>query len=140
MHSPAVDGLVIARDPTLGIQPDRIRDSVATENTFENDLTNFEKMRTTLQPLIDKVWRHCDRTGARRRTVVLKVNFSGFQQRTRSKTLSELVGSRSSLEQAAVGLLSILFPMEKQVRLLGVTLTALNTDDTGEGNQLTLQL
>jgi DNA polymerase IV len=40
------------------VRPDRIRKSVGAENTFSNDLTEFEAMVAELQPLIDKVWRH----------------------------------------------------------------------------------
>src|SRR3712207_611721 len=55
------------------VRPDRIRKSVGAENTFERDLFSFDEMRAELQPLIEKVWRWCERTGARGRTVTLKV-------------------------------------------------------------------
>jgi DNA polymerase-4 len=35
---------------------DRIRKSVGAENTFSNDLTQFDAMAVELQPLVDKVW------------------------------------------------------------------------------------
>jgi nucleotidyltransferase/DNA polymerase involved in DNA repair len=37
-----------------------VRKSVGAENTFLSDLTEFEAMLSELQPLIDKVWRHCE--------------------------------------------------------------------------------
>jgi DNA polymerase-4 len=40
----------------------------------------------------------------------------------------------------SLGLLSSLFPMAKGVRLLGVTLSSLNTDEESEGRQLSLGL
>jgi DNA polymerase IV len=42
------------------VRANRIRKSVSAENTFVGDLTGFEAMAAELQPLIDKVWRHCD--------------------------------------------------------------------------------
>jgi DNA polymerase IV len=42
------------------VRADRIRNSVGAENTFFTDLTEFEAMVSELQPLIDKVWRHCE--------------------------------------------------------------------------------
>jgi DNA polymerase-4 len=54
-------------------------------------------MKAALQPIMDKVWRHCEHTGVRGRTVTLKVKFSDFQQITRSRTLPGYVESRSGL-------------------------------------------
>jgi DNA polymerase-4 len=122
------------------VQPDRIRKSVGAENTFEKDLVALGEMQTALQPIIDKVWTHCEQTGVRGRTVTLKVKFSDFQQITRSRTLIGYVENRSALEQASIDLLNILFPLDKSVRLLGVSLSALNTDDETEDPQLSFAL
>jgi DNA polymerase-4 len=122
------------------VQPDRIRKSVGAENTFEKDLLGLEEMKAALQPIVDKVWSHCEQTGTRGRTVTLKVKFSDFQQITRSRTLTGYVESRSSLEQASVDLLKMLFPLDKTVRLLGVSMLALNTDEGAESPQLSFEL
>ena len=122
------------------VQPDRVRKSIGAENTFEKDLESFEDMKSALQPIIDKVWRHCEQTGVRGRTVTLKVRFSDFQQITRSRTLLGYVGNRAGLEQAGINLLKMLFPIDKSVRLLGVSLSALNTDEESESPQLSFQL
>jgi DNA polymerase-4 len=122
------------------VQPDRIRKSIGAENTFENDLVALEEMRDALQPIVDKVWRYCEQTEVRGRTVTLKVKFSDFQQLSRSRTLTGYVDSRSALEQASVDLLRQLFPMDKSVRLLGLSLSALNTEDEPESPQLSFEL
>jgi DNA polymerase-4 len=59
--------------PTKVKKADRVRKSIGAENTFSSDLTEFEAMVSELQPLIDKVWRHCEDKGTRGRTVTLKV-------------------------------------------------------------------
>src|SRR6201994_832559 len=41
------------------VRANRIRKSVGAENTFAADLSEFDAMATELQPLVDKVWRHC---------------------------------------------------------------------------------
>jgi DNA polymerase-4 len=122
------------------VQPDRIRKSVGAENTFEKDLLGFEEMKAALQPIIDKVWRHCEQTGVRGRTVTLKVKFSDFQQITRSRTLTGFVESRSGLERPSIDLLKMLFPLDKSVRLLGVSVSALNTDEEPGSPQLSFEL
>lgn len=122
------------------VQPDRIRKSIGAENTFEKDLIAFEEMKAALQPIMDKVWRHCEQTGVRGRTVTLKVKFSNFQQITRSRTLPGYVESRAGLEEASIDLLRQLFPLDKSVRLLGVSLSVLNADEEPESPQLSLEL
>jgi DNA polymerase IV len=87
------------------VRPDRIRKSVGAENTFSQGLVSFEEMRAALEPIIDKVWRHCEQTDARGRAVTLKVKFSDFQQITRSRTLTAYVESQGELEDTTYDLL-----------------------------------
>ena len=105
------------------VRADRIRKSVGAENTFSSDLTEFDAMVVELQPLIDKVWRHCEDKGTRGRTVTLKVKFADFELITRSRTVADSIGSRTELEDASAELLKALFPMKKAVRLLGVSIS-----------------
>jgi len=92
------------------VRADRIRKSVGAENTFFNDLTEFEAMRSELQPLIDKVWRHCEDKSMRGRTITLKVKFADFELISRSRTLAGAVSSRSELENISAELLKAIFP------------------------------
>src|SRR5437667_9191249 len=62
------------------VHADRIRKSVGAENTFPADLFTYEAARDALQEIIDKVWRYCEGSGIRARTVTLKVKFANFQQ------------------------------------------------------------
>ena len=71
------------------VRADRVRKSIGAENTFSQDLHAFGPMREALEPIIAKVWRHCQATGIRGRTVTLKVKFADFQQITRSKSVGE---------------------------------------------------
>ncbi|WP_052003398.1 hypothetical protein [Microvirga sp. BSC39] len=89
------------------MQPDRIRKSVGAETTFEKDLAALEEMKTALQPIIDKVWRYCENSGVRGRTVTLKVKFSNFQQITRSRTLPRMVENRAALNQTIITCLPV---------------------------------
>ncbi len=114
------------------VRADRIRKSVGAENTFSNDLTEFEAMVAELQPLIDKVWRHCEDKGTRGRTVTLKVKFADFEIITRSKSTPVAVSSRSDMERMAVTLLQNEMPLPKSVRLLGVSLSSFQTEIEGK--------
>jgi DNA polymerase IV len=89
-------------------------------------------MVAELQPLIDKVWRHCEDKGSRGRTVTLKMKFNDFEIITRSKSVPAAVLSRGDLERLSVALLQNEMPVPKPVRLLGVSLSSLQGDDREE--------
>ncbi|MDU0342075.1 DNA polymerase IV [Bosea rubneri] len=110
------------------VQPDRIRKSIGAENTFASDLTDMDELRACLDPIIEKVWSHCERTGVRGRSVTLKVKYADFQQITRSQSTPREVGSREDLGAMTKALLEGTFPLPKAVRLLGVTLSNLQND------------
>ena len=120
------------------VRANRIRKSVGAENTFSQDLHAFEPMREALQPLIEKVWRACETSGFRGRTVTLKVKFADFTQITRSRSGAEPVASRATLEAAGLELLRPLLPPPKGVRLLGVSISGLQAEDSDPRPQMSL--
>ncbi len=110
------------------VRADRVRKSVGAENTFVTDLAAFDDARAALQPIIEKVWRHCETTGTRGRTVTLKVKYADFEVVTRSRTVSEPVATRAELEQLSCTLLEPAFPVRQGIRLLGVAPSSLGCD------------
>lgn len=110
------------------VQPNRIRKSVGAENTFLHDLSEIHDLRAALSPIIDKVWNYCERTQIRGRTVTLKIKYRDFQQITRSRSTQEQIGSRDLIGEISNELLMGTLPLTKPIRLLGVSLSSLNTD------------
>src|SRR5262249_12954504 len=105
---------------------DRVRKSVGAETTFGVDLFTADEARAALEPLIAKVWSYCENSTVRGRTATLKAKFADFQQITRSRSLEVPMDSRAVLEELVSALLEPLFPVEKGIRLLGVTLSSLD--------------
>jgi DNA polymerase IV len=122
------------------VRANRIRKSVGAENTFFADLTEFEAMAAELQPLIDKVWRHCEDKGTRGRTVTLKVKFADFELISRSRTLAPAVCSRNEFASVSAELLKALFPLEKAVRLLGISISGFALGEIQDPGQIALEL
>jgi DNA polymerase-4 len=122
------------------VRADRVRKSVGAENTFAHDLVALDAMREALQPIIDKVWRYCEGSGIRGRTLTLKVKYADFELITRSRSTSKPIDSRLDIEQISIDLLTRLFPIQKGVRLLGVSLSALGTDQPEDNSQMYLAL
>ena len=111
------------------IRADRIRKPIGAENTFAVDLFTYEAARDQLQDIIDKIWSHCERSGTRGRTVTLKIKFANFRQITRSRTGQVSIATRVELEQLGNALLEPLFPVAKGIRLLGISLSSLLTEE-----------
>lgn len=126
------------------VRPDRIRKSAGAENTFSEDVFTSGEAEIELQPIIAKVWRYCERSGIRGRTVTLKVKYADFQIITRSRTLPAAVASHDELAQVSLDLLDALFPVPKGIRLLGVTLSSLGEEaeppPPAADGQMTLEL
>jgi DNA polymerase-4 len=91
--------------------------------------------------VFDDVWSYCERTGVTGRTVTVKIKYADFQVVTRSRTFAEPLASRAELEQTSVDLVRSIFPLEKKVRLLGVSLHNLGQrEERAVPPQLTLGL
>ena len=105
------------------VVPDRPRKSVGSETTFPQDLGKLADIVDGVKSVLDDVWGYCERTGIAGRTVTVKIKYADFQIVTRSRTLPELVSSREELERTSVELVHSIFPLEKKVRLLGVSLS-----------------
>jgi len=122
------------------VHADRVRKSVGAENTFMTDLTDIGEARAALAPIIEKVWRYCETSGTRARTVTLKVKYADFQQVTRRRTGEAPVVSQAELERFSYALLEPIFPVRLGIRLLGVTLSSIERDAPEQQRQLTLAL
>jgi DNA polymerase IV len=107
---------------------DRVRKSIGSETTFSTDLFTADEARAALEPLITKVWSYCEGSTIRGRTATLKAKYADFQQITRSRTVDAPVQSRAVFEDIVSALLTPLFPVDKGIRLLGVTLSSLDTE------------
>lgn len=122
------------------VHADRERKSIGAENTFMTDLTEIGEARAALQPIIEKVWRHCETTGTRARTVTLKVKYADFEQITRRRTGEAPVATQAELENFSYALLDAIFPPRQGIRLLGVTLSSIDRGEPEEECQLRLAL
>jgi DNA polymerase-4 len=67
----------------------------------------------------------------------VKVKFADFQQITRSRTILAPVEDLRTLESICLELLTSLLPLTQGIRLLGVSLSNLETEEV-TGRQLTL--
>ena len=122
------------------VRPDRERKSIGAERTFLANLRTEGQAEAVLPEIIEKVWRHCEAMGLRGRTLTLKVKYADFHQITRSHTDADLIVSRADFERRAHALLAPIFPAEKGVRLLGLTISGFDRLPSEDDAQLSLDL
>ena len=123
------------------VVPNRPRKSVGSETTFMEDLGRPAEVEDGVTSVLEDVWAYCERTGVAGRTVTVKIKYADFQIVTRSRTLVEPVASREMLERTSLELVRTIFPLEKRVRLLGVSLSNLDRgDEQAAPPQMTLEL
>jgi DNA polymerase IV len=122
------------------VRADRVRKSIGAENTFIADLFTVEEASAALKPIIEKVWRYCEGTTTRGRTLTLKAKYADFRQITRSRTGQAPFTTQAAVEEILYELLESLFPVSKGIRLLGVTLSSLGEETAGSEQQLRLSI
>ncbi len=122
------------------VTPNRVRKSVGSETTFEQDLQEHSALIESLNPLIDSVWAYCERTGVEGKTVTLKVKYADFSQITRSRSVASSLADKALLTRIALELLDALLPLAQGVRLLGVSLSNLQQKERPADGQLRLDL
>ncbi|MGT2440991.1 DNA polymerase IV (plasmid) [Bradyrhizobium betae] len=123
---------------TRPVEPDRPRKSIGAEDTFRSDLFDRDSVRAEVATLIAKVWRLCEAKQLRARTATLKIKYADFRQITRSRTVPLPFRSAAEVEDLAAALLDPLFPVEKGIRLVGVTVTSFEDVNAPEEGQLAL--
>jgi DNA polymerase IV len=111
------------------VNANSIRKSIGGETTYFDDKQNEDDLRAALDDMIDLVWERIERHKARGRTLVLKARYSDFRTVTRSRTVAQVIASRTVFAQLGHDLLDQILPAELGIRLLGLTLSGLVGED-----------
>lgn len=109
------------------VKSERIAKSVATEHTFDENLSSEIFMEDKLQVIAEQLEKRLQKQNLAGKTVTLKIKYSDFTQQTRSKTLPYFIANKSLLFETVKELL-YQERMKNSVRLLGISVTNLNTE------------
>tara|TARA_R100000687_G_scaffold72078_1_gene62101 strand:+ start:848 stop:1405 length:558 start_codon:yes stop_codon:yes gene_type:complete len=120
------------------VRPNRIRKSVGAENTFAEDIEDFEAAVEKLESIIAKVVTRCAEKNVAGRTVTLKIKYADFELITRRATLSGAIGDPDTILYLARKLLAGESPFRKGIRLLGVSMSGFEVRDPQDEAQLEL--
>jgi len=122
---------------TSPVKPHRIPKSVGAERTFNENLSSEIFMLERLAHIAKELENRLLKNKISGKTITLKIKYSDFTLNTRSKTLPYYIADQHLILEAAKELL-YQEKMENSVRLLGISLTNLNTDKKSkkEGSQV----
>jgi DNA polymerase IV len=118
------------------VRPNRDRKSVGAEQTFSDDLANLDVMQMALEGIVTRVAERLERAGRRGRTITLKIKYHDFVQTTRSRSYGRPLGKAEELMEVASALLCTPMIPDRPVRLLGLTVSALESTEQREVPQL----
>lgn len=110
------------------VKPSRITKSVAAEHTFDVNLSSEIFMLEQLDRIAVSLEKRLKRYTISGKTVTLKIKYSDFTQQTRSKTLPYFISDKSLIMETVEELL-YQEKMKDSVRLLGISLSNLNTEE-----------
>ena len=110
------------------VKPNRIRKSLAAERTFLENITSEVFMLEKLDHIASEVEKRLSKNKLAGKTVTLKIKYSDFTLQTRSRTLSYYIRTKDIIFEMAKELL-YQEKMKNSVRLLGLSLSNLNTED-----------
>nr|AOE08622.1 DNA polymerase IV [uncultured bacterium] len=112
---------------TSQVKPNRIRKSLGAERTFSENISSEIFMIERLENIAEEIERRMKKSDVAGKTVTLKIKYSDFTLKTRSKTLPYYIRSKEVILETARELL-FQEKMENSVRLLGITLANLNIE------------
>lgn len=110
------------------VKSDRITKSVAAEHTFDSNLSSEIFMMEQLENIANALVRRLKKHNIAGKTVTLKIKYSDFTQQTRSKTLPYFISDKGLIIETVKELL-YQERMKDSVRLLGISVSNLNTEE-----------
>lgn len=109
------------------VKSNRITKSVAAEHTFDINLSSEIFMLEKLERIALELERRLKKHQISGKTITLKIKYSDFTQQTRSKTMPYFISDKALIYETVKELL-YQEKMKDSVRLLGISLSNLNTE------------
>jgi DNA polymerase-4 len=138
---------VLLHELSLGIDerevvPEREAKSMGREETYPEDLSDRESIRTELLSLATRVAERLRSEGVKGKTVTLKVKYHDFTLVTRAVTLDRFTDDGGEIYRSVLALLPKTEAGKRPIRLLGISVSHLTESGEapapGEPDQLPL--
>ena len=107
------------------VKANRVRKSLGAERTFEKDISSGAALRAVLAQIIAITWERIVKSDTKGRTITLKLKHADFTGLTRARSFPRAVTQPGEFARVAHELLDELLPLPQPVRLMGLTLSAI---------------
>lgn len=124
----ALQGITAGNDDDVVEERDGVK-SVSRETTFPEDTNSEPVLTATIDALAQDVCRNLADEALRCRTITIKVRYTGFITRTKSRTLPHYTDDANAVRSSAQSLLRDIFD-GRPIRLLGIRLSSFEKHDT----------
>lgn len=111
------------------VKANRPRKSVGAERTLDKDISSGASLREVLERIIELSWARITKAEAKGRTVTLKLKHKDFTNLTRARSLPYPIADQAEFARIGHELLDEVLPLAQPVRLVGLTLSALEEDE-----------
>lgn len=110
------------------VKPNRIRKSIAAERTFSVDLYTIDQIQEKLTLIAEELEKRIDKSNVKGKTLTLKIKYNDFSIQSRSKTTEQWIKTKKDIE-TIIHELALQSPFKNPVRLLGISLSNLDTTE-----------
>ena len=116
------------------VEPNRIRKSIGKETTFIEDIDDTNQMVEILENIADRLENSLIKHEAKGRIITLKLKYFDFHSITRSVAIDGPADSAAVIMEYVRPLLSKTEAGKKKVRLLGISISNFDDQETGCAN------
>lgn len=123
------------------VKANRERKSLGAERTFASDINDPNQLKGAIRDIADELYRRRTKAQSLGKTLTLKIKYADFELISRQATFDEPLDTIARIYQAAELLVQKVLPLDRPVRLVGLSLSGLIDRSDELGNlQLTLDL
>ena len=124
-----------------GIDPrkvhrDHIRKSISTERTFREDISGLPELMLALEQTTNRLADRMAEKDIAGKTISIKVKYNDFTLINRSATVKNYTNNRDKIFRLARRLFNDSWAAGRKVRLIGVCITSLDTDEASSDQML----
>jgi len=127
---------IVRGDDFREVEPYRTRKSIGAENTFSVDILDKPTLIAELNDIADVLWDRVERSGAKGKTLTLKIKYDDFESITRSISFKNSIDSKEIIIKFGQELLQNSEAGNRKIRLLGLSISNLIGKDEEDLNQL----
>lgn len=120
------------------VKPERLRKSVGAELTFSENIVDEISINEKFAQVFERWWMRYQHHSRKGKTITLKIRYEDFETITRSISKSTFYTDKEETQSAVYKLLKNTIESGVAIRLLGISISGFEFDESTEVEQLTI--